>query len=257
MTVVLIALALLATSTAFGTSLGTVRLKYSHAAPRRAAYTYLDGHRSGPYVVGQYNLLLDAGYDEPGEDEADVLLDNAAATGYYIGSFCADVRQTAPGSFRLYDIYDPSDAPVGGANTPMGDDKAADLRKLFDLYSGSVATNNGAAAFQACVWEIICETSGTYDVLRGSADAGNFYMQEYWGSGWLTTANGWLDVVSSTAEDPVDIGLRVLVNEDTQDYALTIPGLGGIPVIPEPLTMLGVFGGIAGLGGYVRRRQGA
>jgi len=240
---------------AHATSLGHVWLKYSSVSPTQTGHPYVDGvHADHPYnravYIGKYNLVIDTslGYSGEGDD----LVGNDPPRYVGLGTFCADVVQSSSSAYLRYDIYLPQDAPIGGDNTPdgMGAAKAADLRKLFDnyLYGGDDLswTSDEAAAFQASVWEIIYEDDAiTYDI-----NTGDFYIAGT--ASWLNTADGWLGSLSGYS-DP-DTGLRVLVNEGTQDYALTIPGLGSVPVIPEPLTLTGMFLGIGGVAAYIRKR---
>ncbi len=233
-------------------SVGRVRLRFLNVWPRQTGATYLSDAYYGSFYTGTYNLELDPTVKE-GLEGPD-LVDSAAPFDYKIGSYCADLLQYAPGSYEYYDIYRPAEAPIGGGNTPMGDDKALDLRRLFDRHLHKVVDHNTAAAFQACVWEIVYEDpSNSYDASYYNAGTrGEFYVQESWGGpSWTYTANSWL---GDLGEDDPDIGLRVLANTSLQDFAVTIPGLGAEP-IPEPLTVMGVFLGVAAGAGYVRRRR--
>jgi len=248
---------------------GTVMLRYSSCSPRQAATVSV---KSGAWLTGKYNLQLDTSYNpdggEFGTGEGEDIYAAAQSTSYYIGTFCSDVWQYAPSDYLVYDVYRPADAPIGGANPDdgMGDAKAADLRKLFGNYSGSIgykvthnsvtySVNDVAAAFQAAVWEIVYETNDTYNARNDTSTSDDFWMDEYWqDEPWLDLANYWLGTLSGL-DDP-DLGLRVLANIDTQDYAFVVPGLGGEP-IPEPLTMLGVFLSVSALTGYIRKRRAA
>ena len=173
-----------------------------------------------------------------------------------LATFCADIKQTIGyGQTCTYDVYLPQDAPIGGTNNPngMGAAKADDLRLLFSLMPSSLDAKK-ATAFQAAVWEIINEDAGTAYALTGTTK-GNLYTTAPAGTDtWVTTANGWLTTVWSYTDPVPDIGLRVLVNPITQDFALVVPGLGSNP-IPEPLTLLAFGSAIAGLAGYIRRRR--
>ena len=253
-----------------GTSTGTVEMKYTHCAPRQIGKIWLNGSYKGAYYTGKYNLQLDptyaAGDGEPGTGEGETIYAAFEDDGYKMGAFCADAWQLAPTGDTLYDVYRPEDSPIGGANTPMGDVKADQLREFFyNVIQGQAPVPpanpydlldpNDNAAAQAFVWEVIHE--GTEDPAAYDVFSGDFKMNYYGGSGWLAQANDWLaDLATGTwaDPDPDDNGLRVLTNLSKQDYALTVPGLGATPV-PEPLTMLGVFGAIAGVGAYVRRRR--
>jgi len=238
-----VGLVLAMTVSAQATSLGTVRLKYAGVSPRRASNITIDGSTTSGILTGKYNLQLDATYTPTGEGVDVYAAANAAGQ---IGTFCADVLQWAPTSYLVYDVYHPEEAPIGAGNSPIGIAKAWDLRRLFSQRTGDTGTHDGAAAFQAAVWEIVYEESGTYDVFSG-----DIALTYYWGSGWLDTANDWLDALGS---DQPDVGLRVLANADKQDFAMWVPGLPAA-AIPEPLTALGLLLGGAALTAYSRRRR--
>jgi hypothetical protein len=251
------AVTLLWGATAYATSLGQLQLKYSSASPARTGYVYLDGVSHGNVYTGKYNLEIDPTVAPTGE--AIDIKASATTSGsvpnirYFIGTFCADILQSAPTSYRLYDVYHPEEAPIGGGNLAMGVDKAWDLRRLFYQHLGATATADGAAAFEACVWEIVYENSGTYNVDYTSALKGDFYVKPTSGNGWVATANTWLGTLGT---DQPDIGLRVLASSGYQDFALTVPGLGADP-IPEPVTMAGLMLGIGSVVTYVRKRRTA
>jgi len=241
-----VVLCLLLTAAADATSLGQVRLKYASVLPRQAAKVWCEGSYVGAVLTGQYNLQLDPNFAYWGEG---VNVMSAADSSNRIGTFCADVLQWAPSDYDVYDVYHPELAPIGDGNTPIGIEKAWDLRRLFDQHLAAVCTNDGAAAFQACVWEIVYEApANAYSVTTG-----DLHMDYYWGSGWLGTADTWLGNLGT--ETP-NIGLRVLANTDTQDFALYVPGLPADP-IPEPVTTLGLLLGGAALTAYSRRRRKA
>ncbi len=233
-------------STAGATSRGSVRLRYSNCWPCRAGKIYLDDDDYlGAFYTGTYNLELDPAYNPDGEGET--IYDQADANNI-VKTYCADIHQESVGHYEVYQVYDARDA--------LSHDRADDLAKLFEYKRNLVTDNNTAAAFQAAVWEIVNETSGTYSLVRNATDAGNFNMSYHWGSGWLGTADAWLSDLGSY--DVPDIELRVLMSENAQDYALWTPSrvpTGGH--VPEPLTLIGVCGGVAGIGTYLRRRRKA
>jgi len=256
----LLAVGLLAAA-AQATSLGSVKLRYYNASPRQAGQAWLDGSYLGVLYTGMSNLQLDPSYDPdrngtPGAGEGELLYGMAEDNGWYLGGYCVDVRQYAVTNYRVYDVLLPAEAPVGGSNPlgGMGQQAATDLAKLFASKESLVTDKNTAAAFQAAVWEIATETSGTYDVTSGA-----FRMQEKWGSGWLSLANSWLSGLQLQTEP--FIGLRALASEDAQDFAIVIAGTSFTgedeQVIPEPVTVLGVLGGLAGLGAYWKKRRAA
>lgn len=242
-------------ATAYATSLGQLELKYSSASPAQTGYIYLDGVSHGNVYVGQYNLQISPTFTPTGQGV--IIKDSATKSGgnYYIGTFCTDILQYAPTSYRVYDVYHPEEAPIGGGNVAMGIEQAWELRRLFDQHLGHIGTAAGAAAFEASVWEIVYETSGTYNVdFYNSGARGDFYVKPTsGGTGWVDTANTWL---ANLGTSHPDIGLRVLASEGYQDFSLTVAGLGADP-IPEPVTMAGLMLGIGGLVTYIRKRRKA
>jgi hypothetical protein len=141
---------------------------------------------------------------------------------------------------------------MDGNVAPMGDAKARDLGRLF--YSHYSDANNGsadnAAAFAACVWEIVNETSGTYNISTGSFTV---TPSNYAGADttWGNTANSWLDPNSLGTVQARD--LWAIVNTSTQDFAIVIPGSVDGSTVPEPITLLTGFLAVSGFGVYVRR----
>jgi len=241
-------------------SLGEIRMKYSSVSPGQSARIYLDGDSLGTVSTGQYNLKVDAGYSGTW-GEGQTILDMADSN-WLIGAFCADVVQSVPGYYTIYDVNMPQSAPVGGANSTllpggMGSDKATDLRRLFANNLSSVAGDNvAAAAFQLSLWEIIYENTDEYDVSGYHyGDRGSFYAKE--NASAITLANDWLGDVSAGMGE-ADLELRVLTNPCKQDYSIILPAADPPSgVIPEPLTVLALTGAVAAVGAYVRRRRRA
>jgi len=268
------ALCLLLAGSASATSTGWITMSFYNVSPGEGV-NYVAPGKSGSTTAGVYNQkvyldiskwgnLLDSDGNGTLDQEASQLITSlGSADGglgttrwAYASTFCADIKQYASGSFLRYDIYKPEDAPIGGGNTPMGDAKAADLRKLFDNYSAyglgalpytlgttTYGASQTSAAFQASVWEIIYETS-TYDVKKNAFQISS-------GETWTGLSNYWLTHLGTA--DPC-LGLRVLVNGDQQDFAIVVPGVGRDP-IPEPVTMAGLMLGIGSVVTYVRKRR--
>jgi len=235
---------------------GTVKLKYLRVSPRKVVTIRYPGGQETGYA-GRYNLQLDPTYDPdggfPGTGEGEAVYAASESDDYKLETFCADLYDNPAASYQIYEVYLPEDLPVGPGQIPLGDKKAAELRKLFFNKEGLVGGSADlAAAFNACVWEIVYENSGPYDIEMGEGD---LYVV-YGGAtpGWVNTANDWLSDLSGY-KDP-DIGVRVLVNAGLQDFAMSVSIVGAsTDSIPEPLTMLGVFAGVAGVGTYIRRRR--
>jgi len=247
--IVLAAAMVLATGPpARATSLGQLDLRYVKTDPSLDSDVYLDGSVTYMMKTGKYVLEVDtdpATYWGQGKDVVE-----QADTNHMLDTFCADIEQSALGAFTTYDVYHPEYAPIGAGNSPIGIEKAWDLRRLFSQHWGDVASDSGAAAFQAAVWEIIYEDTDTYayDVTDG-----RLWMERmFWDPDWLTTANTWLTGLGDNKD--YTVGLRVLANEDYQDYALVVLGLPADPV-PEPVTLAGLMLGVGSLVGYLRRRR--
>ncbi|MCX5677118.1 MAG: hypothetical protein NTX87_19185 [Planctomycetota bacterium] len=266
-------------------SYGFLELTYSSCKPAEAARTYTSYAGVGPWYAGQYNLKVNsaAGSYSTG-DAGGTLWAQAEANGFVVGAYCIDIRQDAPtpgGSnppepFRRYDLYSLQDAPlVRGMTAAMGTTKANDLRKLFGYWNPAWSTpgysdlNTGwsgdayAGAFQVAVWEIVNETDmvgGAYDY-NLSFGSGSFWISEYTLSGpggwsgiaWNAQGTGWL---SNLAGMTPRTDVVALVNEDFQDYALTVQGFGSGHA-PEPATLAGVAMGIGCLVRYLRKRRTA
>jgi hypothetical protein len=249
-----------------GAGYGYVQLRYRNVSPTRAVKIWIPG-QSGSYYSGQYNVWVNQtagtygippGYPDPPEGEMTVpelLVTTAAANGGWVGTYCSDMFQDTPSSWTEYTIVDTADAPVGAGQTAMGAEKAGDIAQLFDRYYASAVNNVTCAAFQACVWEIIYEDpTNSYNV--GSGDA---YMAHYYGGDtWLDTlAQPWLDSLTDAYTyvniDPADV--KAMVDCNYQDFAVFLEGAGGVPPIPEPVTVFGLFLGLGAAAKYVRGRR--
>ncbi len=83
-----------------------------------------------------------------------------------------------------------SDFRVVAGVTQWGAPKATDLNKLFTQNYASVTERSTSSAMQLAVWEIIHETSGTYDVSTGNVPFST-------GAAALSTANTWLTILAA------------------------------------------------------------
>lgn len=253
------------TARAIPESLGTITLKCDIprvAATDGTAYIWSNSTGTEYVCTGVYYLTVTTS----AASGLGVALSSPASVvnPYDIDAYCIDIHQDAPPSFALYNIYHLSDAPLwittgGGQGAVMGAGKAADLGRLFALVKDPIRDVNmtlaaNQTAFQACVWEIVNETSGTYKLGSASQDP-NGTFRSWDGSLNVGLANGWL---SSLGQYAANRDVIALVNTNTQDYALVDAGSGGNwgapPPVPEPLTMAGLMIGIGGVVTYVRRR---
>ena len=230
---------------------GSVQLKFDGVNPKASTKMYKSGSifNNNAVYVGRYNSTITA----PDGDDAEAIFDDLGAEydeTLTLGSWCMDVYQHESTDPLTYHIVDPATAP---GDAPMGSEKAADLNRLFtgfiDTVDGDSTNTNLAAAFQAAVWEIVNETTATYDVTGGG-----FSLSDYSTSDWASTANGWLN---NLGDYDVDGGLKVFSNAANQDFVYYIPSTNPPGIMPEPLTMLAVGSAIVGVGGYIRRRRRA
>jgi hypothetical protein len=187
---------------------------------------------------------------------------DATAPSHETTGWCIDVYQSIymneTAKFKVMDL--------GLAPTLQDPSRADDLERLFSKYADLVDTNCEAAAFQAAIWEIVNEPAtpiyewvGTgrhkHKVLTGYADpvydvdGGSFKVIPTCGQHWDQLANQWLNNLGDGSVDAF-----ALVNCNVQDFAWILPGQGGRPPVPEPLTMVSGFLAVSGLGFYVRKR---
>jgi hypothetical protein len=69
----------------------------------------------------------------------------------------------------MYEVVDLTEAPNPTViGMTMTSERAALLEELWGRYHSTTMTADQAAAFQLAVWELVYETSGTYDISAGS-----------------------------------------------------------------------------------------
>lgn len=245
---------------AYADSVGTVQVElygapgWGNGAP--GSYSPMSGD-SRNICTGVYRLQVNtaAGSYSGTGGTAIVNYAQTNSAAHTIDAFCSDISQAAPTAFTTYNIMNLNDdtAIFRGISAAARGQKVADLYKLFANYARSNWTDEQAASFQSCVWEIINETPGTsYSVTQG---AGTFYEIGAW---WTGTANAWLTSLASLpAVNQQSLDLYVLQNDVTQDYSAVGIGIGTERLVPEPLTMLGLMAGVGGVSGYLRKRKTA
>ncbi len=153
---------------AMATPTGTVTMRYlgSSAAPYTAVSLYADSDGTYPPYEVSYDSGIVAGY---------YAHDISAATGsgVYIADplmgFCIDLAQSPPSTNTTFDVVALTEAPdptfIGSTISAA---KAELLRELWGRHYSLTMTNQQAGEFQLAVWEIVFETSGTYDIAAGS-----------------------------------------------------------------------------------------
>jgi hypothetical protein len=153
-------------------------------------------------------------------------------------TYCTDLFQ----NFTFNTTYNYS--VVDGA-TAWGATRSQDLNRLMSAaLFYSVPTNAAqSAAVQAAVWEVLYETSGTYDLNAGTfkANSGNATTQ-----GYLSALNAaaWANLPNVPITHKVD----QLYNRERQDFMV-------ITAVPEPGTYAMMIAGLGMLGFIGRRRR--
>lgn len=166
--------------------------------------------------------------------------------------YCIDLKEEIWWDFEgTWQLAPLEDAPVGAGQPAMGAERATLLRRLW----GSYFSDPNNAEFQVAVWELLAENPDNgYDVTK---DDGSFYVRTADDVEVdVSEINTWLDVVTDdNYSGPVASVVWAMVNDGTQDFAVLIE-TGGMPPIPEPLTLTGLLMGIGGLIHYARKRGG-
>lgn len=157
--------------------------------------------------------------------------------------FCIELTQGPYNGWQ--DVIPLNEASLPAAyGTPVGNTKANYIRELwgrdFDPIWATGANRQMAEAFGAAIWEIIYETSSTWNVTSGAGFHATIEQ--------AVTANAWLQQLNGdTAYFSND--LVATSSPYGQDYLIQIPKS---TIVPEPMTVI-----ILGLGALtvVRRRK--
>lgn len=159
--------------------------------------------------------------------------------------FCIEM-QYSTSSLKPYDIRTLDDAPRTQGNGPgadgtMGATKAGMIAALWGQHFAEIGNDNiKAAAFQAAVWEIVYENSGTLDVSVWDNTENTFKVTG--DANVIAQANAWLQ--GGTNWNGAKAHLVAVSNRDYQDYVVPVPAPAA-----AGLCFLGL-----GLVGWVRRR---
>lgn len=215
---------------------GTVTMKWlgHSAAPYQNVSLYADSD-------GTYDPVTKAGYElaRTSVGAGYYLHDVSGATGDGLGvkdpllGFCIDLAQPPAPTYATFDVVELTEAPnpmfIGSYMTNA---KADLLSELWGRHFSDSMTNQQAAQFQLAVWELVFETSGTYDISTGSV---------------LSTSlnagtNALLNSLDGTGPK---VHLFALTNPQYQDMLTTIPAPGAL--------LLGALG--VGVVGWFRSRK--
>lgn len=169
---------------------------------------------------------------------------NAGSTGAgeYVPNwgFCIELTQSPyTGWYTMADLeMSPQPVAYGG---PMGTLKANAIRELWGRYFDPAWTTGAnkqfAEAFEASLWEIIYETSSTWDVTTGPGFRATGIQQAATANTWLNSLNG------NTAYFAQNLAVATSLNG--QDF---------LTQIPEPATVFMLaMGGL--LTGWIQKRK--
>lgn len=152
-------------------------------------------------------------------------------------SYCVELEQMTSSNWTSYRLAEFSQPVASG------------LAHLYQVANNSPTIFNsasGSAAFQAAVWEIVNEKSGTFS-LSGGSFMGNFSNSFYVTDSTTQQANAWLSAVNSFS-GPELYKAQKYVSASAQDLLV-------ITAVPEPETYAMLLAGLGVMGVVARRRR--
>lgn len=156
--------------------------------------------------------------------------------GNSFATFCTDLAQTFYFNTTYTDYSVVDGAAAWGAAKSVAMDKAVS----YMLASGGVTNADNSAAYQAMIWEVLYETSGTFSFTGGTftASSSNAAAQ--------TALNGvnWGSIAGQAVTHNVD----QLYSRSHQDFMVYAP-------VPEPETYAMMLAGLGLMGAVARRRS--
>jgi hypothetical protein len=236
---------LLTAALASSASANSVRAKYlGVSGPNRRIVSFPNVGPSGHYYSGLSTF-----------DRVDGHADNVGLglelPDRFIG-YCVDIEESIQNGWtRTWSIEDLGSAPNAGSNA-MGATKADMLSWLWDHVDPETATAHGA--IQAAIWEIVNEDIASNGL---NIQSGQFGVNGLYGSD-VSLINAWFAAMPGDADLAglaEDNGHFAMVNNGTQDFMISIPVQPTFQPVPEPLTMISLFGATGSLGVYLRRRR--
>ncbi len=199
------------------------------AAPASAATVNISGYTNG----GPSSVSVASPAYSGGAGQFSGTLDGNAFT-----TFCAELTQ----SFNFNTNYTYS---IVSGTTAWTNPVYLGLSRLVTWLAANPTFNNSAdksAAMQSAVWEVIYETSGTYNLAAGTFVATS-------GTGSTQTAISNLNAQWGNINTTLPtLFADKLVNANHQDFLLTTP-------VPEPEAFAMMLAGLGLVGAIARRRS--
>ena len=231
-----------------------VSASMANAASVTATFTGVENEEAVHLRYGSSNLYVWAGLYK--FQKLSITPDGTENPAFYMddvfGGYCIDIDQRISFSQTVTWTLKPlEEAPVNLLHSPMGEDKATLLRRLWGSYFG----DPHSAEFQVAVWEVLAEDpANDYDVTSGRFYATVPYNPTFDVEVDRVMINSWLDAITSpTYSGPEASVIWALTNAVSQDFAVLIE-TGGQPPVPEPLTVATVLMGCGFAVRYARKR---
>jgi hypothetical protein len=163
-------------------------------------------------------------------------------------TYCTDVFENV----YLNTTYSDYFVAANGSTYGFTHQQADLLGRLYTVADNGttsrVDTTNESVAFQLAVWELLYETSGSYNVTGG-----NFYAQGGGNSTQRSLANSWLASAASLVDSQFSVARLASVatpnSAGHQDLIL-------VGAVPEPSSYVLMLAGLSAVGFVVRRRRG-
>lgn len=164
-----------------------------------------------------------------------------------LDTYCADIFSVLKPS-----TFTPGDLGSLDLSAARLDDLITFIENANALVSSTHDRVYSAAA-QLGVWEILNETSGTFDVTRGAFYVSGTSLTSH-GESSTQLANAWLGDVLNNIWKPIpgaELGVLNSVNNQRQIYVTYAPHEP--PAVPEPASWILMISGFGGMGGMLRR----
>lgn len=248
-----VAICLAAAGHAEATTYGTLTAEWWKVSPGKSVRAYAwhgTGYDTLNTMSGVYNFHFKSATSAEGQTNP---LEGMDYWGV-IKTHCIDISQYVGGE-ETWDVCSLDESPIpttyGG---PIDSTQENLLQRLFYQYP-TATTAPVASARQLAVWEIVFDK----DDLDPTLSTSRFYVTNDDGAGddakdmltAITTSWSWSGKTKPT--------LYAFVDDGSQDQLWLGAGVGAgqepIGVIPEPLTMLGMFLGLGSVGAYIKRRR--